>query len=226
MYCAEHPHTQGKCGFPSTAHPPCRLWNSAHPSVADFTVHSTVAGTLLLTLHHQKTKLEITREKKINLSTNITRGGLKPVLAPLFSLLISGHQGESSSLGQRRTLGQGQKASSDQPNITATLLTLFITQQHRGYILFEPAGDLHIKFSLTASTLSYLNNHHQKNRVLWITQLPRAFLCEPPGLLHLGAGVPYIIQNVIRSALLCNINVSAPMLVLTNLTTMHVKCLK
>jgi len=153
--------------------------------------------------------------------------GFKASSCSIVSLLISGHQGESSNLGQGRTLRQGWKASSDQSSITDTLLTLLTTQQHRGYISLEPAGDLHIKSILTASTLSHFNNHHQKNNwVLWIIQLPWAFLCEPPGLLHLGAGAPYIIQYVIRSALLCNINMSAPMLALTNLTTTHVKCLK
>lgn len=110
----------------------------------------------------QKKQTRAIYREKINLSTNRAHGGLKPALASSFSLPISGHQRESSSLGLGRTLRQGQKASSDQPSITDALQTLLIIQQQRGCISFEPSYDLHIKSILAASTLSYLNNHYQK----------------------------------------------------------------
>lgn len=183
MYCAEHPHTQGKCAFPSTVHPPCRLYPSQ-------------CSRFYCALHRgrhsapdiipQKDQTRAIYREKINLSTNTAHRGLKPVLAPSFSLPISGHQRESSSLGLGRTLRQGQKASSDQPSITDALQTLLIIQQQRGCISFEPSYDLHIKSILTASTLSYLNNNYQKSAILdhsapssllvWASR-PPAFRC-------------------------------------------------
>lgn len=94
--------------------------NSAHPRVADFTVHSPAEHTLLLTLHHQNAKQEIPREKKIKLSTNIINEGLKPVLAPSFSLPIP---------EERCGLGQGSRPGS-QTQLragTAVILTLLLT---------------------------------------------------------------------------------------------------
>lgn len=167
-----------------------------------------MACTLLLAWYNQKTKPEIIQRERINLSTNITHGDLKPVLAALFSLLISGHQWESSLLGHGRTLRQGQTASSDQPSTTNALLTQLIIQQHRGYILFEPAGALHIKSVLTS--LHCFLFEQPPLKIEYSGSFSSLELsCEPAGLLHLGAGAPCIIQYVIRSALLCNINVSS-----------------
>lgn len=94
--------------------------NSGHHRVADFTVHGPAEHTLLLTLHHQNTKLEIPREKNIKLSTNKSYEGLTPALAPSFSLHVS---------EERCGLGQGSRPGS-QTQLragAAVLLTLLIT---------------------------------------------------------------------------------------------------
>lgn len=140
MYCVEHPHTQEKHGFPSTG--------SRTPPISVWQIQLCTAPWPALCSRHYTTKLEISRKKNRNLSTEVAHGCLKPVLAPSCSLPISGHHGESSGLGQ------GQKASSDQARITNALPTLLTIHQQGGYISFEPAGDLHIRHILMASTLS------------------------------------------------------------------------
>lgn len=196
--------------------------NSGHHRVADFTVHGPAEHTLLLTLHHQNTKLEIPREKKNKAFNQQIPWVFNASSCSIVQLTYIRGKVRSRAGLSARVPNPAQSRRCCAPD-----LAHHTSVQHRGCISFEPTGDLQTKSICTASTLSYLNKHHKKkNQVLWIIQLPRAFLREPPGLLHLGAGGPYIIQYVIRSALLCNINMSAPMLVLTNLTTMHVKCLK
>lgn len=193
MDCVDHPHTYVNVDFQqsSSSLEALKLYLSQH---SNFAVSSTTAP---LCSWHYTTKTpnwrQLERKNKPFNQHNLLR-----FKASSCSVIQLSNARAPRRKQQSRSSGKGCQNIPDPAHHRAASRVYFIFSLQVTFIL-NPSLQPPLLLWTTIITIW----------VPWIIHLPQAFLCEPPGLRHLGAGAPYIMQYIIRSALLCNINASS-----------------